>query len=108
MSKQLISITKSAFPKLLEIQKKFQSPYLTFGIKSGGCSGFQYVLQPCHQVRQDEELFIQEELQIKIDKVDTFLLLGTEIDWENDIMGQRFIFNNPNSNFECGCGKSFS
>ena len=36
------------------------------------------------------------------------MLLGTEIDWDDDIMGQRFVFKNPNSSFQCGCGKSFS
>ena len=31
-------------------------------------------------------------------------LLGTEIDWEDNLMGQRFIFNNPNAEFSCGGG----
>lgn len=104
----MISVTKNAFSRLIQIQKKHQVKYISFGVRSGGCSGFQYQLQPCSQKLEREDLFIQEDLQIKIKKDDTFLLLGTEIDWEDDIMGQRFIFNNPNSNFQCGCGKSFS
>ena len=53
-------------------------------------------------------IFVLRKYILKIDKHDMFLLLGTEIDWEDDIMGQRFIFHNPNSSFQCGCGKSFS
>ena len=26
---------------------------------------------------------------------------------EEDIMGNRFVFNNPNAEFKCGCGSSF-
>ena len=36
-----------------------------------------------------------------------FFLLGTEMDYiETDIRSE-FIFNNPNSESECGCGESF-
>ena len=34
-------------------------------------------------------------------------ILGTEIDWQENIMGKQFIFNNPNANVKCGCGSSF-
>jgi iron-sulfur cluster assembly protein len=108
MLKSIISVTPSAAIKLLDIQKKYQAKYINFTIKSGGCSGFQYVLEPCHQELVNEDLYEKENLKIKIHKEDTFQLLGTEIDWEDDIMGQRFIFNNPNSSFQCGCGKSFN
>ena len=35
-------------------------------------------------------------------------LLGTEIDWKKDIMGESFHFNNPMAKSKCGCGTSFS
>lgn len=108
MLKSIISVSPSAAIKLLDIKKKYQAKYINFTIKSGGCSGFQYVLEPCHQEPKSEELYEKDNLKIKIHKEETFLLLGTEIDWEDDIMGQRFIFKNPNSNFQCGCGKSFN
>ena len=30
------------------------------------------------------------------------------IDWQDDVMGSRFVFNNPNSDSTCGCGNTFS
>ena len=49
-----------------------------------------------------------KDYKIKIENDYILTLIGTEIDYTDDIMGSRFIFNNPNSNFKCGCGKSFS
>ena len=37
-----------------------------------------------------------------------FLVIGTEIDWKEDVMGQRFEFTNPSASGSCGCGKTFS
>ena len=37
-----------------------------------------------------------------------FLIIGTEIDWKEDYMGQRFDFINPLANGTCGCGATFS
>ena len=34
--------------------------------------------------------------------------LDTTIDWKNDIMGEKFEFDNPNASSNCGCNTSFS
>lgn len=108
MLRQIISVTPAAVKKLSEVIHKHQTKYINFTVKSGGCSGFQYVLEPCSKSIVDEDIFQEGDLKVKVAKEDTFLLLGTKIDWEDDIMGQRFVFENPNSEFQCGCGKSFN
>ena len=35
-------------------------------------------------------------------------ILGVEIDWKKDIMGETFVFDNPMAQSKCGCGTSFS
>ena len=35
-------------------------------------------------------------------------LIGTEVDFSDDLLNGGFRFNNPQSNRECGCGISFS
>ena len=37
-----------------------------------------------------------------------FIYIGTEIDWKEDFMGARFVFDNPQAKSKCGCGTSFS
>ena len=108
MLRQIITVTPAAVKKLRNVVQKHKSKYINFTVKSGGCSGFQYVLEPCSKPIVDEDIFKDGNLTVKIPKEDTFLLLGTKIDWEDDIMGQRFVFENPNSQFQCGCGKSFN
>ena len=39
----------------------------------------------------------------------SFLYLnGTQIDFEDNLMGRGFKFGNPNAAKTCGCGESFS
>jgi len=35
-------------------------------------------------------------------------LIGTKVDWVEDLMGSRFGFETPNAGAECGCGVSFT
>tara|TARA_B110000261_G_C12985450_1_gene318162 strand:- start:566 stop:889 length:324 start_codon:yes stop_codon:yes gene_type:complete len=105
----IINITKKAFPILKKIYIENNKKYIAFSIKSGGCSGFQYNLAPCDlEVNKLDEIVDFKDLKIKVEGDSLLHLLGTEIDWEDNLMGQRFVFKNPNADFSCGCGKSFS
>ena len=35
-------------------------------------------------------------------------LNGTEVDYQKTLMGQGFVFKNPNAKGACGCGTSFN
>ena len=35
-------------------------------------------------------------------------LIGTEMDFVQEKLGARFVFNNPNQTAACGCGESVS
>jgi iron-sulfur cluster assembly 1 len=47
-------------------------------------------------------------IQVFIEPMALFNVIGTEMDWEEDEMTSEFTFNNPNSKGECGCGESFN
>lgn len=105
----MIRITKNAHKILKNINNVHKKKYISFGIKSGGCSGFQYTLNPCNEKPSKlDEIIDMKDYKIKINNEYLFKLINTDIDYINDIMGNRFTFNNPNSEFSCGCGKSFS
>ena len=73
-----------------------------------------------HPNKLDEIVCLKNKIKKLPDKIDTPLesihvcgkslmhILGTEIDWQNDIMGQTFKFNNPMAASSCGCGTSFN
>ena len=47
-------------------------------------------------------------LQIFIEPMALMNIIGTTMDFVDDEMSSEFIFINPNSKGECGCGESFN
>ena len=47
-------------------------------------------------------------MKIFIDAKAQLSLLGTEMDFVEDILTSEFVFNNPNIKGTCGCGESFN
>ena len=43
-----------------------------------------------------------------VDAVSLPFLAGATIDFSEELIGARFIIDNPNASSSCGCGTSFS
>jgi iron-sulfur cluster insertion protein len=76
-------------------------------VDGGGCSGFQY------DIRLDEpaidDLIIQKNgLMVLIDQISLPFLQNATIDFTDELIGARFVIENPNASSSCGCGTSFS
>jgi len=108
MNKQLITLSNKALNKLKNIIKKDNKTAVLFYLNSGGCNGFEYNFKPVDMsITKEYDLQIVDDLNIYICGKSTMYLLGTHIHWKEDIMGQGFIFDNPNAKSLCGCGISF-
>jgi len=107
MSKKIISVTCSALKQLKQIAENNNSIGILFSIKSGGCNGFEYNFEPINTF-SNSNIVVEDDLKIEVCERSIFYLLGTKIDWDEDIMGRRFIFDNPMAQASCGCGTSFS
>lgn len=88
--------------------------YLYIGVKGGGCSGLQYVLDLRDEdkapISENDERFESHGVRIVCD-LKSFVvgnLDGTTIDYKDGLMGAGFTFNNPNAKHTCGCGSSYS
>ncbi len=81
---------------------------LRIGVKGGGCSGFNYVLDLTETHRDSDEEFEQNGIKLICDPKSLLYLNGVTIDFKDEIMGRGFVFNNPNASSSCGCGSSFS
>ena len=77
-------------------------------IQGGGCSGFQYGFQFDDDQQDDDIAIEQEGIKVLVDMLSLQYLNGAEIDYKDDLMGSRFLVNNPNASATCGCGSSFS
>lgn len=112
-----IELTDRAAEKIKDILTKKGLPStagLRFGVKGGGCSGFEYVVDVEANPRKfdmpgkNDQVFVSKGARILVDKKSYLFLNGLEIDWEEQQFGHSFVYRNPNAKGVCGCGTSFS
>ena len=107
--KQIITITQPAISTLIKILKKTNNSNIQFYLKGGGCNGFNYHLVPTNNLpNENDEVVKLDKFNIHICNNSLLHILGTNIDWKEDIMEQKFVFDNPMAQSKCGCGTSFS
>ena len=105
----IIKITQKASFKLKQIAFQHNTNQILFFVKGGGCSGFNYKLEPFYdKPHKLDEIINCQGIDLIVCNNSIMHLIGTEIDWNQDIMGESFKFNNPNAAMKCGCGTSFS
>ncbi|MFT4580759.1 MAG: iron-sulfur cluster assembly protein [Gammaproteobacteria bacterium] len=81
---------------------------LRLSVKTTGCSGYMYVVETADDIRDVDEVFESEGIQLVIDKENLKYLNGTQIDFGREGLNEGFKFSNPNVKETCGCGESFS
>lgn len=101
-------VTNRAFNRLAEINATLKnSKALRVAVEGGGCSGFQYLIE-LGQPKDDDLILEKSGEKVLIDSVSLPFLTNAIIDFSDEIIGARFIINNPNATSSCGCGTSFS
>ena len=107
----MIQLTERAtkeIRRIIQEQNMSESTALRVGVKGGGCSGFSYTLGFDDQVGEIDQVTEVEGVKVVCDPKSFLYLNGTEIDFEDNLMGRGFKFGNPNAAKSCGCGESFS
>lgn len=87
-------------------KEKLSQPKLRVGLKGGGCAGFEFILDFVEEARENDFEFEQDGINLVIDEISSGHLVGTEIDYQDDLMNSGFKFNNDSFQRTCGCGKS--
>lgn len=107
-----ITLTESAARetrKVIEQQNLDDSKArLRVGVKGGGCSGFNYLLDLTENQKEGDEVMEQHGVTVICDPKSLLYLRGTTVDFKDELMGRGFVFDNPNATSSCGCGSSFS
>lgn len=110
----MISITEQAAQKAISMMQDngidpAQSQHgLRIGVKAGGCSGLNYILDIVEQPKDSDRIFDLCGVRLYCDPKSYLYLNGTQIDFEQNMMGGGFKFTNPNAKRSCGCGTSFA
>lgn len=108
----MIKVSDHAKEKAVQLMteegfKPFED-FIRVGVKSGGCSGLEYVLKFDSDKTEADQVFEDNGIKIIIDKKSILYLAGTTLEYSGGLNGKGFVFNNPNANRTCGCGESFS
>ena len=100
-------VTPRAFARLAEIGADQQGRALRIAVEGGGCSGFQYDIK-LDQPGADDLVLEGQGQKVVVDSVSLPFLAGATIDFSEELIGARFVIENPNASSSCGCGVSFS
>ena len=104
-----IEITSESASEILKIVKGLDESYLGLRlvVSGGGCSGFQYVIEPCIATDEMDTIVEKDGLKIVVDAFSIQYLDGATIGYEPNLSGPSITISNPNSTGNCGCGNSF-
>ena len=107
-----IHLSERAAQKIRELLKQEgASPEkggLRVGVQGGGCSGLSYAMRLDTQARDRDKIFEEHGARIFVDPKSFLYLNGTTLEYEETLMRQGFVFQNPNAARNCGCGSSFT
>lgn len=81
---------------------------LRVAVEGGGCSGFQYEIKVDQGAAADDLVIERDGARLFVDPISLPFLLGSEVDWVDELIGASFKVKNPNAQSSCGCGVSFS
>ena len=104
-----ITLTERAANRISKITGADESKdALRISVLGGGCSGFQYEFNMDNERNEDDLVIERDGATVLIDSISLVYVLGSEIDYVDDLIGAQFQINNPNATASCGCGTSFS
>ena len=107
----LLSITSNAADRIKKIISTAPQGVdsVVIGIDKSGCSGYSYKLDfGDSSVLKNFEIIHKDGVKVLIDPKATMFLLGSVMDYREDKLASRFVFDNPNEKNTCGCGESFN
>jgi iron-sulfur cluster assembly accessory protein len=110
---QPLNISHNAAEAVREIltQKKLEGYNLRVYVSGGGCCGVQFGMALDNVVRDNDQVFHAEGINIIVDNMSLDYLRGADIEFVNDPQhGPGFVVNSPTANAgeSCGCGGSCS
>lgn len=108
---KVIEITEKAKDRLLHLLNQNDENMIMVYLTNKGCGGKSYAMEFIDSEKLkplDEKVELDDNKFLVIDNKSFLFLFNSTLDWEDDRFNSRFIWTNPNSKGECGCGESFT
>ena len=97
----------AAKAKALLTEKGFADGALRVFVVGGGCSGYQYGMALATAAEEGDQIIEHGDVRFFVDQESAPLLMGSRVDYIDDVMKQGFSITNPNAVKSCACGSSF-
>lgn len=104
----MITLSESAATHLKKLLSSRDDIGVRPGVQGGGCSGFKYHLDFVSESNPKDRVIEDKGVVLYVDPKSYLYLMGTEIDYVDELNQSGFKFVNPNAKRTCGCGESFS
>ena len=91
-----MSLTPTAVVQLRNLLDQPEPKLIRVGVKNRGCSGLAYHLEYVDKPGAFDEAVEQDGVKVVVDSKALFSIIGSEMDWVEDKLEQRFVFRNPN------------
>ena len=106
---ELLEVTDLAATKAKDMlaEKGFADGALRVFVVGGGCSGYQYGMALATEAEEGDQIVEHGGVRFFVDPESAPLLMGSRVDYIDDVMNQGFSITNPNAVKSCACGSSF-
>lgn len=105
-----LTVTENAARRVRRIIEAEGQPDLRLrvSVSGGGCSGFQYGFALDSSSEPDDVAIEKDGITVVVDGMSLMYVLGSKLDFVEDLTGSYFKVSNPNATASCGCGTSFA
>src|SRR5260370_17508747 len=107
----MIQVTEKAARKIQELLAKegiSERGGLRLGVQGGGCSGLTYAMRLDAQARDRDNVLEKNGARVFVDPKSYSYLDEETLDYEETLMRQGFVFQNPRATHTSRCGSSFT
>jgi iron-sulfur cluster assembly protein len=106
-----ISLTERAATELqgMLVDNDKTSAALRVWVAGGGCSGLSYGMALDENDPEESDKVLNDKgIKIYVDELSLRYMVGSIVDYVDDVLGGGFKIENPKAVKSCGCGSSFS
>ncbi|APG93296.1 iron-sulfur cluster assembly accessory protein [Sinorhizobium americanum] len=105
----MITLTENAVAVMKAALSRSAEPVEGFRImiQAGGCSGFKYLMGLESSPREDDAIIEADGVKVFVDVASQLQVAGMTVDFVTEVESAGFVFDNPNAQKTCACGKSF-
>lgn len=94
--KAAIKLTPAAVSQLRDLLDQPNPQLIRVGVRNRGCSGLAYHLEYVDKPGPFDEKVEQDGVTVLIDSKALFSIIGSEMDWAEENLMEKFVFKNPN------------